>query len=365
MKIALFVNNIDQIGGAEIATRRLAERLALRGHEVTLISTQSIRQHVLLFDYTKQLRVIRLPIWQRSHRTFAQLLTLQALWTFPFLLCGAQILHLRGLTPETIILARIAQKLGVKTLCVPMSSGVYGDVALFPADVPHNFRAFDWISALTEPLRAEVIDWGFPVDRIGIIPNGVDLHLFTPPPAICDDPHVIFVGQFRPEKQVDLLLRAWQQVQQDFPCVQLTLVGGGQNLPKYQQIASELGGNPTFIPNTNETGVLDHLRASSIFVLPGISEGMSNALLEAMAVGLAPIVSDTPANRAVITPEINGLSYQAGSADALAAQLNRLITDNSLRQKIGAAARHTVEQCFDLDHVTDAYLDLYRRLLDC
>jgi glycosyltransferase involved in cell wall biosynthesis len=267
------------------------------------------------------------------------------------------------LTPETVTLAQIARRLGIKTICVPMASGAYGDVSRFPPTAPHDTQAFDWISALTAPLRDEIVGWGYPEDRISVIPNGVDTVTFSPPTSPCDEPQVIFVGQFRPEKRVSLLLHAWQQVQLIFPDVRLILVGGGRYLSQYQQMAARLGIAPTVIPNTDSASVLVQLQASSIFVLPGISEGMSNALLEAMAVGLAPIASDTPANHSVITPEFDGLCYPADSVGALAAQLTRLIGDSALRKRIGAAARETAVQRFNLDHVVDQYLDLYSQLL--
>jgi glycosyltransferase involved in cell wall biosynthesis len=118
-----------------------------------------------------------------------------------------------------------------------------------------------------------------------------------------------------------------------------------------------------FIANTNADGVLSNLQSNSIFVLPGISEGMSNALLEAMAVGLAPVVSDTLANRAVITDDKNGLSYSADSAEDLASQLLRLLGNDELRNLLGVQARRTVEQRYTLTSVVDQYLALYVRML--
>jgi glycosyltransferase involved in cell wall biosynthesis len=118
-----------------------------------------------------------------------------------------------------------------------------------------------------------------------------------------------------------------------------------------------------FIANTNADGVLSNLQSNSIFVLPGISEGMSNALLEAMAVGLAPVVSDTLANRAVITDDKNGLSYSADSAEDLASQLLRLLDNDELRNFLGVQARRTVEQRYTLTSVVDQYLALYVRML--
>lgn len=366
MRIAYFVNGISQIGGTEIATRRLAEQVSKRGHKVTLIGTEAItdwQKHHKVFDYTNSYHLIRLPIWQRSRTIFAQTLIAQALWSFPLFLYSTDILHIRGLTPESITLAQIAHRLGIKTLCVPMASGSYGDVAQFPVGKRPNDEVFDHISALTEPLRNELISWGFPPEHISVIPNGVDVQTFKPAGHIRPASNVIFVGQFRPEKRVDVLLNAWTHVQKESFQAELTLLGGGRNLDKYQQLAKQLSVHANFVPNTDTANVLEHLHRNSIFVLPGISEGMSNALLEAMTVGLAPIVSATPANCAVITDSVNGLCYPSDSAEVLAEKIIQLINNNALRAKLGENARRTIETHFTLDGVIDQYLALYRRML--
>jgi glycosyltransferase involved in cell wall biosynthesis len=366
MKIAYFINGINQIGGAEIATRRLAEQVSKRGHKVTLIGTEAItdwRKHPWVTDYAKLYRLIRLPIWQRSRTIFARTLIAQALWSFPLLLRDTDILHIRGLTPESLSLAQIARRLGIKTLCVPMASGSYGDVAQFPVGKRREIEVLNNVSALTEPLRNELLLWGFPAERVSVIPNGVDVQTFKPASHIPGASNVIFVGQFRPEKRVDLLLSAWTIVQNTCSQAQLTLLGGGDYLDEYEQLAKQLGVHAHFVPNTDAAGVLTHLHKNSIFVLPGISEGMSNALLEAMAVGLAPIVSATPANCAVIRDGINGLCYATDSAEALAAEILQLISDDILHAKLGENARQTVETHFTLDCIVDQYLALYAQML--
>lgn len=365
MKLALYINHLDQIGGAEIATQRLAECLADRGHDVTLLTTRRLGTLIsgdassISLDYAKRVRVIRLPVWQRSPATFRRLLAWESRLAVPQLLRGTQLLHLRGLLPETLALARLARRLGIRTLCVPMASGSCGDVARFPGHI--DFTACDGFSALTEPLRQELIAAGAPPERIVVIPNGVDIERFQPPDVPSDPLNVVFVGQFRPEKCVDRLLDAWTIVQRESPQARLTLVGGGAALPDYQTRAAQRGLAASFVPNTND--VRPHLHASSIFVLPGISEGMSNALLEAMAAGLVPIVAATPANCAVITAGVNGLTYPADSSTALAAAILRLGGDAALRQRLGSCARQTVVERFDLERVVDQYVALYAQLL--
>lgn len=367
MNIAYFMNDIHQIGGAEIATQRLAEEVVRRGNFVKIFTSQAVihwKKHFRIIDYTKAVDVVYLPGWQRTPQTFSYTLAAQALWAFPIFMQNVDILHIRGFTLEAVLLAQIVRKLGVKTLCVPMASGDYGDIVKFPQNkVMQAIRAFDHLSALTEPLRDELISFGFPPNRVDIISNGVDIELFSPNESASPGPGIIFVGQFRPEKRVDLLLEAWQIVQQKHPNTRLTLVGGGSNLTQYQQLASSLSIQVKFVANTETAEVIRHLQRNKIFIQSGISEGMSNALLEAMAVGLAPVVSDTPANRSVIQDGINGLCYSPTSPQDLAEKIETLLSNETFRQKLANAARKTVEANFTLKNVTEQYLALYRRML--
>jgi glycosyltransferase involved in cell wall biosynthesis len=367
INVVLYVHSVDAIGGAEKATWRLAQRMAQNGaHHVTLLTTQPLRRWLRgssLVERTGNLRIIRLPVLYRNERIYRLILQLGAILAIPLLMHRTQVLHTRKLDASAIGLARLAHRRKIKTVCVPLASGPYGDVVRFPATSQRDPEAFDWISALTEAVRQEVIAWGYPAERTGVIPNGVDVDYFSPCPESQLANHVLYVGQLRPEKRIGLLLEAWHQVQASHSQARLTLIGGANRIAEYRKMAADLDIAPTFIPDASSEEVRDQLRKGAIFVLPGISEGMSNALLEAMSVGLACVASDTPGNRAVIDPEVNGLVYDGDSADQLAAQLDRLLNDSTLRERLGQAARESVVKHYSLDSVVEQYLALYRRLV--
>ena len=90
---------------------------------------------------------------------------------------------------------------------------------------------------------------------------------------------------------------------------------------------------------------------------------MSNALLEAMACGLPCIASQVAGNDALIESHKNGLLVPANDATALAKGILALVDDELLRQKVGCAARETVEARFSVDDVAEQYLELYQELL--
>ena len=105
------------------------------------------------------------------------------------------------------------------------------------------------------------------------------------------------------------------------------------------------------------------LRAGQIFLLPSRSEGMSNALLEAMATGLACVASQTGGNIDLLEHGITGLLSPPGDAAALADTLSALLDDVSLRRRLGAAARELVMERHRMDHVIQRYADLYASLV--
>jgi glycosyltransferase involved in cell wall biosynthesis len=274
-----------------------------------------------------------------------------------------QVVLLNKIHPGTLLVGRLAQNYGIKTVGLGWASGPVGDVATFPAHVRPDYAALNWINALTADLKRELTEWGYPPDRISIIPNGVDTDMFAPPAAPPPGLHVAYTGQFRPEKRIDVILQAWKLLQPDFPAARLSLIGGSDRMAEYQRMAADLGIQPDFVGLLPPPQVRDRLQTAHIFIMSGMSEGMSNALLEGMAVGLAPIVTDTPGNRALITPGENGLVYDGTSPEALAAGLRRLLTDSELRARLGAAARQTVVQQYSLQSVVDRYLALFERVI--
>jgi len=95
-----------------------------------------------------------------------------------------------------------------------------------------------------------------------------------------------------------------------------------------------------FIPNSQIPRILER---ASIFVLPSYGEGLSNALLQAMAAGLPCIVSDTEENREVIRHGVNGLLFPVGDSRALAEILIQVLKDKYFASKLGLIARKSVK----------------------
>ena len=105
------------------------------------------------------------------------------------------------------------------------------------------------------------------------------------------------------------------------------------------------------------------LHAADVVVLPSLTEGLSNIVLEAMATSLPVVGTCIGGLREQIDDGITGLLVAPRDADALVRALTTVLRDPDLRAKMGRAARIRVEQRYSVAPMVDAYEDLYERLV--
>lgn len=216
--------------------------------------------------------------------------------------------------------------------------------------------------AITEAIAGALAEAGIPAQRIVKIPNGVN------PPAQLAEPaahaDAVYIGNFTQgsaHKGFDVLLQAWGQALRMEPGMRLRLFGAGDTAP-WKAYAGEqgCGESVTF------EGPTDHIasahRQSGFLVLPSRKEGLSNALLEAMASGLPSVVSDIPGNVAVVRDGVEGLVVPVGDVAALAEAMVKLYRSPELRTRMGSAARKTIEARFAISAVAEQLEAAYRKL---
>ena len=101
------------------------------------------------------------------------------------------------------------------------------------------------------------------------------------------------------------------------------------------------------------------LKTTDIFVLPSYSEGLSNALMEAMASGCACIASDVGGNAFLLQNGVSGFLFPAGDREALRSHIERLIDDPAKRKALGEGARKRIEEMFSWRVVGEEYRRLF------
>ena len=204
-----------------------------------------------------------------------------------------------------------------------------------------------------------------PPGKLMVVRNGVDLGQFG---AVARQPalprgRLVTVGRLDPIKDQATMLRAVRMAADRIPGLRLDIVGDGPSRQDLEALRAALGldGRVTFLGYHADVAPL--LSAADAFVLSSISEGVSIALLEAMASGLPAIATDVGGNREVIVDGVTGVLTPAGSAEALAEAIVRLESDPAVLERMGLASRRRVEEEFNLHRVVARYEALYRRCL--
>jgi glycosyltransferase involved in cell wall biosynthesis len=225
------------------------------------------------------------------------------------------------------------------------------------------------VQALSEQIAADLLQLGVPANRVVQIPNGLDtarwvqrseegqaaarLALGLPADSVV----VLYAGRFAREKGVPDLLDTWAVTPQ-LRKAALVLVGA----PAPDDPIGPVDVDERVILRDWTDEIQEYYRASDIFVLPSYAEGMANALLEAMACGLAVVATRVGAAANMIRDGIDGLLVNPGDRLGLGEALSRLVQDPGLRTRMGDAAASAVRDRYTIESVVAAIECSYREI---
>jgi glycosyltransferase involved in cell wall biosynthesis len=214
---------------------------------------------------------------------------------------------------------------------------------------------------------------GLRPERILTIENGVDVSALEASLHLRDEsrrawglapetPAVGVVGHLSPIKGHADFLQAAAQVAAADPRVRFFLVGDGPLRPSLEALAGALGMADRVVFTGARKDAARLLAMLDIFVLPSHAEGMSNALLEAMAMGLPVVATAVGGNPDVVRDGVTGLLVPPRQPRALAGALAELLADPAAATALGAQARCRVRQELTLERMLSRYEQLYRDL---
>ena len=222
--------------------------------------------------------------------------------------------------------------------------------------------------AVSEGVRDAVVEQlGWPMNKIHVVPNGVD----AGPPAPLDAelraslagsddrPVVLVAARLHEQKGHTYLLRAMAEV----PEAVLVIAGEGPERTSLVELAGHLGiaDRTRFLGHRHDVPSL--LAAADLVVLPSLYEGLPLVLLEAMAAGQAVVVTRIPGVDEVVSDGVDAVVVDPADAEQLACALRQLLADQTRRARLGAAARATVEQRFTATAMGREVAASYERVL--
>lgn len=207
--------------------------------------------------------------------------------------------------------------------------------------------------------------------RLRCVPGGVDVASVVSAAAVdraslgiaAAEQVVLWVGRLDPVKGLETLIDAFAVIARRTDA-RLLLVGDGAHADVVRRRIRDGALEDRVLLLGRRADVAGLLKIADVFALPSYTEGMPNALLEAMAAGRAVVATDVAGCRDVVTHERTGLLVPAGDAAALGGAIGRLLRDRALAGRLGRAAADHVAGRFTLERCVVRYVTLYRDVLN-
>jgi glycosyltransferase involved in cell wall biosynthesis len=205
-----------------------------------------------------------------------------------------------------------------------------------------------------------------PRSRLHLEWGAVDVDMFASADPVsraslglpADQPVVIWTGRLDPVKGFEEMLAAFARVIEDYPAI-LVLVGDGPYRCTVEQLIRDYSLSAHSVMLGQRTDVPSLLHMADVFLFCSRTEGLPNALLEAMAAGLPIVATDVPGCRDLIEHKQTGLLASPGSVRDIAAQLCALLRDRASARRMGAQAQAWVRAHADVRQLAERWARFY------
>ena len=362
MRLTLVISSLDT-GGAERVLSLMANYWAAHDFDVTVITIGS--QEADCYALSPHLKRIGLNLQGNSDNLA------QAIWRNAKRLRWLR-REICASRPHAVIsfldVTNVLTLLATAGLGVPVIVSERTDPYRYPIGVAWSalrnilYRRADAVVMQSEGFRA----WArrFVQDEnVYVIPNPVEKPLTQSRRSFARTDvgmSIGAMGRLTGVKGYDLLLRAFAQFADKYPAWSLVILGEGEERAVLERLVEEFGlKDQVHLPGCvrDPTPIL---RGLDIFVMSSHYEGSSNALLEAMACGLAVISTDTSSARDVIQDDVNGILVPPNNVKALASAMEGLMNDPAKRKRIGVKAVEVMNR-FNIDRVMGMWGHVLRR----
>jgi L-malate glycosyltransferase len=366
------------VGGSGIVATELGKALAVRGHEVHLVSTDppfrlGEYQAGLAFHqvHTPSYPLFREPQYVLSLANKV----VQVAREFEL-----QIIHAHYAIPHATaaLLSRQVLESGGRAPAPKVVTTLHGtDITLVGSDpsyseiVAYSIERSDGVTAVSRSLR-DATRRELCVDRdIEVIPNFLDCevyyrrqvpglrHRFAPDDAT---KLVIHVSNFRPVKRIDAVMEVFARIARAVPA-KLLLVGDGPELGTAYRLGRELHIAHQVEMLGAQEDIIPLLSAADVFLLPSAQESFGLAALEAMACDVPVVASNVGGLPEVIADGVTGFLHEPEDLDGMAQSAVALLTDPALHVSVADAACSRVREQFCVDLVVPMYERCYERVL--
>lgn len=197
-----------------------------------------------------------------------------------------------------------------------------------------------------------------------LLPNSLNPEFMIEKYAEKKNKEIVAVGRLDKNKNQAMLIRAFAEIAEGYPEYKVVLYGDGEERDNLETLIQEKNLQNRVVLAGRVSDVAEKIRKSEVFVLTSYTEGMPNALIEAMALGLTVISTDCPSGgpRQLIEDGVNGILIPPGDDKALASALNKLLSDDEYRNELGIEA-YKLQEELSPERVNALWRDYFEELI--
>lgn len=258
----------------------------------------------------------------------------------------------------------IAMKLGLPYIVSLRGSDVpfhtprfkWLDILLFKRLSKKIWRKAEFVVANSKGLKQEAIRTN-PKQAIEVIYNGVDTNQFKPSDKCFKNEKLTLIstGRLAPHKGYHFLIRALEGIEN----VELILIGGGKQKAELETLSKKLNVETIFKGKLQHSQIVDELQKADVFVLPSVTEGMSNSLLEAIACGLPVLVTNVGGSAELVKD--NGFIVEKANYSTLREKIKLYLSDKKVIKKHSEASLR-ISQNMSWGNVANEYYNIYQKM---
>jgi glycosyltransferase involved in cell wall biosynthesis len=375
VRICLYTETaLPKMGGQEMVVDALARQFQQLGHD-PLVFVQNPRRPLRPEDGSLPYPVRRHPrhistvwfvSWYQRH--------LQKLYReWPF-----DVLHCHGIYPPAWLAALSKKVVPVPVVITSHGGDVYEqNVRLAKPAIKQRVQEAlahaDSLVAISRFTKEGFLRLCPQPKQLVTIPNGVDRTAYVQPverpSGLADDivagNYAVFLGRMVARKGIDVLLRAWPQLPQRTPGVDLVLMGDGEEKVPLQQLAAQLGisSRVRFLGKTLGPTKTFVLQSARCVVVPSIRwEAFGLIVLEAFSAGVPVVASRLPGLEDLVSPGHTGELVEPGCESSLAGALERMMSNPEKSREMGAKGR-AFSTNYDWRSIARQHLELYTELI--
>lgn len=356
------------VGGVEWYCHQLSKHLAVRGHEVHII-TSKLDKNVPFNEEKDGFQIHWCPyagiIWKSNPGTFIM---------HKLLKVKVDVIHAHSyifFTSNQVALARKLHR-------VPFLLHLHGGVDFFlPTNELSTRLKFHLKKRLYDPTlgkwTVETADavcsvskrdielakniWGLDRRRLHWVPNAVNIEEFNA--NKCDKLNVVFIGRLETWKGIYVFLKVAKLVEKKRDDVNFLVVGDGS---LKEHVRNNVDNHIRALGQVPHTMIREILSEATVLVLPSYMEGLPTVCLEALAAEVPVVASNVGGIPEVVIDGETGYLFPPGNADLCADRVLRLLSDEPLRRRMGRKGRRLILQFYTWQKVLEKVENIYERI---